>query len=473
MSRLRINSMARAFGLEEDDAPIVVEGENTDAALVESEAEVDQAMDDIDTAQDTVDTLNNDAETVENVTEIVDNSIENGEGLDETSAAIVQETIESIYRRHGMPKRHWPRFPSTESFRSRSDRIRSTRAIKVALEGAWDTIKNAVISVWESIRDFFVDLYKKFTDFEYRLFDKFKELKKEIKDKGVKSGRDKEPQDGYELGVLAKYRGTIDYSSEDWEKREKGKPSNPSEKDPVELSSVVSNFEAFVNHHAACMKEFNNLDKVFGNIFDDSDKDTSGDEITMTEQWQKDINQKVYKACMVSSFSTNNLADSDVGKDSSFKKIKPGTKDDLEGACEKAISFMQSKPLKEMEKYSNSFIGDMINTIKKFFGSKTTEINEFDKSANSSDNTANKTTQSRVNSMMAKAYRNTMSGNIKVYKDTISNYYDIIKGMVSHQGLGKDDPKSGGSLTEAEYNALDNTEKAKYKKDGDKYVKKA
>lgn len=438
--RLRINSMARAFGLEEDDAPIMVEGENTDAALVESEAEVDQAMDDIDTAQDTVDTLNNDAETVENVTEIVDNSIENGEGLDETSAAIVQETIESIYRRHGMPKRHWPRFPSTESFRSRSDRIRSTRAIKVALEGAWDTIKNAVISVWESIRDFFVDLYKKFTDFEYRLFDKFKELKKEIKDKGVKSGRDKEPQEGYELGVLAKYRGTIDYSSTDWEKREKGK-ADSSEKDPVKLEDVVKNFNAFVTHHGQCMAKFKELDKVFGNVFDDSEKDTSGDEITMTEQWQKDINQKVYEACMVSSFSTNNLSDSDVGKDSSFKKIMPGDAAGLEAACENAITFMQKKPLKEMEKYSNSFIGDMINTIKKFFGSKTTEINEFDKSANSSDNTANKTTQSRVNSMMAKAYRNTMSGNIKVYKDTISNYYDIIKGMVSHQGLGKDEEK--------------------------------
>lgn len=468
--RLRINSMARAFGLEEDDAPIMVEGENTDAALVESEAEVDQAMDDIDTAQDTVDTLNNDAETVENVTEIVDNSIENGEGLDETSAAIVQETIESIYRRHGMPKRHWPRFPSTESFRSRSDRIRSTRAIKVALEGAWDTIKNAVISVWETIRDFFVDLYKKFTDFEYRLFDKFKKLKKEISEKDVKSGNEKDAE-GYELGVLAKYRGGINYTSDDWEKREKGKAESE-EKDPVELKNVVSNFEAFVNHHASCMKEFSNLDKVFGNVFDDSLKDTSGDEITMTEEWQKNINKQVYKACMVSPFSTNNLSDSEVGKDSSFKKILPGTAAALEDACDKAISFMQKKPLKEMEKYSNGFITDMINTIKKFFGSKTTEINEFDKSANSSDNTANKTTQSRVNSMMAKAYRNTMSGNIKVYKDTISNYYDIIKGMVSHQGLGKDDPKSEGGLTEDQYNALDNTEKAKYKKENGKYVKK-
>ena len=441
--RLRINSMARAFGLEEDDAPIVVEGENTDAALVESEAEVDQAMDDIDTAQDTVDTLNNDAETVENVTEIVDNSIENGEGLDETSAAIVQETIESIYRRHGMPKRHWPRFPSTESFRSRSDRIRSTRAIKVALEGAWDTIKNAVVRVWETIRDFFVDLYKKFTDFEYRLFDKFKELGKALKEGGgIKLGKKDEKDKGYELGAIKKYRGELadaDYTGGDWKERTKGKATDPKEKIPT-LTELTTQFSTWNRKGLQPFIAQLNSDK-FKKLFNEtlSADDENNDARQISESDQDEWNAEIYSLVMVSPFSTNNLSESDQGKDGPCKAIKATYFDEAKAAIDAAIDVLSKKPMKQMEKYSNSFITDIINSIKKFFGSKTDRIEKFDKSASSSDESANKFTGSEINNLLAKGYRNAITGNIKVYKDTISNFYDIVKGTIDHQGYTKTD----------------------------------
>ena len=177
MSKRRINSLSAALGLEGEDTPVVDNAES-DAALVESSSDVDATLDDTETALDTSDTLAADAETVENVTEIVEDSVESGEGLDETAAAVVQETIENIMRRHGMPRRKWPNFPSKESYSSRSSRIAASKQILVSLEaGVWESIKNGVMKVWETIRDFFVGLWRKLTDFEYRLLEKFKDLK--------------------------------------------------------------------------------------------------------------------------------------------------------------------------------------------------------------------------------------------------------------------------------------------------------
>ena len=157
--------------------------EELEEAIAEDNAEIQETEADLNAAGDTMDQLAVDSETVSNVSNIVDDSIESGEGLSETSAELVQEAVESIMRRHGMPRRTWPNFPSKESFSSGRSRLEATRRLKVSIEEGifrkmWTGIKN----LWQKIKNMFRSLWDKLFGKGKKTEDKADEKVKELQE---------------------------------------------------------------------------------------------------------------------------------------------------------------------------------------------------------------------------------------------------------------------------------------------------
>ena len=438
MSKRRINSLSAALGLEGEDTPVVDNAES-DAALVESSSDVDATLDDTETALDTSDTLAADAETVDNVGAIVEDSIESGEGLDETAAAVVQETIENIMRRHGMPRRHWPNFPSKESYSSRSSRIAASKQILVSLEkGVWETIKDGVMKVWETIRDFFVGLWRKMTDFEYRLLEKFKDLK--AKAQKLKAATKSDP---IELGAVEDYIGASG--------------------ETVDLKDVKKDFDDFVKQVQG--PKFKEIIEAVKKILDkdemaygttDKEKDlynaamkTTG--VSIDEKYQINADDKLDEAKLRSAFSNVNQNED---KDGKAKKINPTDSGTAVAACESAISLLRNKPMAQMNKISDNFFMHIFKTIKSFFTSddnrKTSSGNKVSDAEggikNDSEDKEQKTTGKEAFSQAASAYKYIMYNNIKVYKETVSVYYDIVDDLVSEQGHDEPDEDKNRSI---------------------------
>ena len=105
----RVTCLAEALGLEdhlaEDEIYDDVDDDTADEELTEAESDVDADIEDIEAANSTAEDALDDADTLEEVSDVVDENLESGKGLDDETAAVVEETIESIYRRHGMPKK--------------------------------------------------------------------------------------------------------------------------------------------------------------------------------------------------------------------------------------------------------------------------------------------------------------------------------------------------------------------------------
>ena len=159
--------------------------------VTHNEAEIQDQQADIEVASDTMNTLVEDQGMVDSVSEIVDNSIEEGEGLSTTSALLVQNAVESIMRRHGMPRRTWPRLPSKESFDSNRSRLEATRRLKVSIEeGVFKKIGSSLKKLWEKIKEFFRKIWDK-------LFggssSSTKDLLEEAKEKIEKLKKDNKP----------------------------------------------------------------------------------------------------------------------------------------------------------------------------------------------------------------------------------------------------------------------------------------
>ena len=437
MSKRRINSLSAALGLEGEDTPVVDNAES-DAALVESSSEVDATLDDTETALDTSDTLVSDAETVDNVGAIVEDSIESGEGLDETAAAVVQETIENIMRRHGMPRRHWPNFPSKESYSSRSSRIAASKQILVSLEkGVWESIKDGVMRVWETIRDFFVGLWRKMTDFEYRLLEKFKDLK--AKAQKLKAATKSDP---IELGAVEDYIGasgeTVDLKDvkkdfDDFVKQVQG----PEFKKIIEDVKKVLDKDEMAYGTTGTDKDFFNAFMKASDSFD--------------EKKQTQADDGLDKAKLRSAFSNVNQNEDKEGK---AKKINPTDSGTAVAACESAISLLRNKPMAQMNKISDNFFMHIFKTIKSFFTSddnrKTSSGNKVSDAEggikNDSEDKDQKVTGKEIFSKAASAYKYIMYNNIKVYKETVSVYYDIVDDLVSEQGHDEPDEDKNRSI---------------------------
>ena len=177
MSRLKLYS-SKLFALEDfEDSDVAI---LPDEQQAKNMAEVQENLNMIETASDTMNTIIEDSHLTENIAEIVEDAAEAGEGVSETAVTLIQEAVESIYRRHGMPKRYYPKIPSLEAYGG--NRIKAAKAIrhqlKVSIEdGFIDTIK----SIWEKICNFFSELWGKLTGNSSSNEDKANELQKRIK----------------------------------------------------------------------------------------------------------------------------------------------------------------------------------------------------------------------------------------------------------------------------------------------------
>lgn len=198
MSRLKLYS-SKLFALEDfEDSDVAI---LPDEQQAKNMAEVQENLNMIETASDTMNTVIEDSHLTENIAEIVEDAAEAGEGVSETAVTLIQEAVESIYRRHGMPKRYYPKIPSLEAYGG--NRIKTAKAIrhqlKVSIEdGFIDTIK----SIWEKICNFFSELWGKITGNSDSDANKASELQKRIKK--VMDDKKPFPKDKYATGTADK-----------------------------------------------------------------------------------------------------------------------------------------------------------------------------------------------------------------------------------------------------------------------------
>ena len=162
----RITNLANALGLEDDDYVEDAGEEMSEAELVEAGNEVDSGVDDVETAIDTGEDIIDDSETLTNVGEVVDESIDSGEGLSEDAAAVVEETIENILRRHGMKRHLHFSYPSMENFDSRAGRVRAAKQLKVSIESFIDTLLEGLKGLIESIKVGFSRIFGSLSSWE-------------------------------------------------------------------------------------------------------------------------------------------------------------------------------------------------------------------------------------------------------------------------------------------------------------------
>lgn len=177
----------RTFGIvraaeEMEDEVVTTEGGDEglemDADVVEQEANIDAA----DAASDAAVA---DVETLEEIKDVLEEAAEEGDGIDETAAKIVEVAVESIYARLGMEYRGLG--TSAESFSSSRSRVTAT---KIAAEGIADSAKRA----WEAIKKFFKKIWDYIKDFAKSIFTSIGRLKAaaaSMEKKLSKAGKDK------------------------------------------------------------------------------------------------------------------------------------------------------------------------------------------------------------------------------------------------------------------------------------------
>lgn len=179
--------MARNKGLiialEDADLDQATAGAS-EAEIPESQLEVEEGVQEVEADVANVEELvtavedaEADAETLGEIEGVMEESIEEGEGLDETSAELAEVAVESIRLRLGFaPSRT---LPALESFGSKNSRLTAT---KIALEGVTETIK----TIWKKIKEAFQLVWQKIKDFFAKFFtntEKVKKLAQQLKTK--------------------------------------------------------------------------------------------------------------------------------------------------------------------------------------------------------------------------------------------------------------------------------------------------
>lgn len=149
------NYFKMAYGIEEVESVEYIHDDEIDASLATSEGEADAILSDINVTSDTADTLDNDLETVE----VIEDTVNNPEGIDTQTALVVQETLESIYRRHGL-SRYKPYKYSQEDF----DIAGSANKIGKSIKENVTAIKNKITQGLSNITDKCKNLFDGFIE---------------------------------------------------------------------------------------------------------------------------------------------------------------------------------------------------------------------------------------------------------------------------------------------------------------------
>lgn len=162
--------------------PIVDETESADSAIIESN-ELATEIEDGDVAVDDV------VEATDDLTAIADTVEEAGE-MDETSAAIAEVAVESLYRRLGITRRK--ALPvAMEAFGSTSNRKKSTKLAiedwREAAKGAIEVVKKFFQELWEKMKTFFKGLF----DVALRLKTRAESIKKAVEKAGDRKDAEK------------------------------------------------------------------------------------------------------------------------------------------------------------------------------------------------------------------------------------------------------------------------------------------
>ena len=146
----RFSKFASLLGMEDDDVGVDVPQD--EVAEVQQDMEFEQADGTVDNAIEQTADAGSDTDTLIEIRDIINEKLEDGEG--------VEETVENIYRRMGIPRRHRVRMVSRESFAGgRSNRLRATKGLVDQLGGVIDSIIDMIRRAWEAIKEFFRNLF--------------------------------------------------------------------------------------------------------------------------------------------------------------------------------------------------------------------------------------------------------------------------------------------------------------------------
>lgn len=165
-----LESQEQAAAMVEDSAPaeIVPESDTMAADM----AEVVEAEGEVEAIDTSIEEAVEGAKQLEKIAEIAEGSLDNG-GMDETSAQLMQASVESIYNRLGVVKTGKM---SLESFGTKGTRVQSTKlaieGIKETAKAVWDKIIAAITTMWNSVSTWFTKLI----DANARMADRAKKI---------------------------------------------------------------------------------------------------------------------------------------------------------------------------------------------------------------------------------------------------------------------------------------------------------
>lgn len=157
-----IESPSSEEGLVEvpDAGDQIPEGTITSDELIERQVS-DKLLNEGDAISKDISDARDDLVLLENIRDNISNKLTSGEGINETSAAIIQHTLEGLYIRRGFTKRMLPPRMSLENFKSKKTRMIASR---ITLESITDLIKNIgkyIVKKMQSFAGWFRDLWSK------------------------------------------------------------------------------------------------------------------------------------------------------------------------------------------------------------------------------------------------------------------------------------------------------------------------
>ena len=136
--------------------------EELNASIAKDTAKIDDSLASIDMLTDQCIEAGEDVNTAEKIADIVDTTIDNEEGISETSSVIIDEVIEGMYKRHGLKREHKSNI-SSESFNTTKGRLQAAKEVKVSIEGFFESIKKFFSWIWDKICGFFRSIKEFFT----------------------------------------------------------------------------------------------------------------------------------------------------------------------------------------------------------------------------------------------------------------------------------------------------------------------
>lgn len=413
MFKKKLTNLADALGLESDDTYLndVEVTETPEVTASEADGEADAVMSDASATMDTAESLIDDGVTLEKVGDVVDSSLENGEGVSGETAAVVEETIENILRRHGMKRHIRIRKISSESFNTNAGRLDAAKQLKVSIEGIFGMVKDGIGAIFGTVSDFFGALWKTMKAWETNMLASFVKLK-ELASKLTKTSGDSIAIHNSKNLPIANKEMTLEDLSSFFEKSVK------QIKSPTGLEHNVNNF----------IKKFEE-EKEYS-----KDKDLYYSKEKMEELDKLIRRDKLQSYFVPGGLDTSDKSGKDVGQEGELR-IKPCDGRDIQEACFPAIDLLKLKPIKQLEKISDGFLTHMIKSAKSWVtsdkGSGRKDAEGALKFKKEGQMTSVKEVYSKINS----AYKYIMYENIKTYKETVNNYYKILNEVLSKARL--------------------------------------